>query len=101
MTRAGTLHARAAFLTVSTSFLAGDTVRLPASLDPWREAAAVLPLGSNEKLFLQVTDVANAPMPPVSSAPSTHFPITSSNRVRAESRARSDDGHPPIPTRPA
>lgn len=55
-TCAGALHGRAAILTMSTSVLAGDTIRLPAGLDPWREAAAVLPLGRNEKLFLEITD---------------------------------------------
>ena len=53
-TRAGIIRARAAILTVSTSVLAGDTIRLPTGLDPWREAAAVLPLGRNEKLFLGI-----------------------------------------------
>jgi monoamine oxidase len=55
-TRAGSLQARAAILTVSTSVLTGDTIRLPAGLDPWREAASRLPLGRNEKLFLEVAD---------------------------------------------
>ena len=53
-TRSGAIRARAAILTVSTSVLAGDGIRLPAALDPWREAAAVLPLGRNEKLFLEI-----------------------------------------------
>jgi monoamine oxidase len=57
-TRAGAVHARAAILTVSTSVLAGDMIRFPASLDPWREAAAELPLGRNEKLFLEVAHPA-------------------------------------------
>jgi monoamine oxidase len=57
-TRAGTVRARALILTVSTSVLSSDGIRLPASLDPWREAAAVLPLGRNEKLFLEFTDEA-------------------------------------------
>ena len=53
-TRAGIIRARAAILTVSTSVLSGDAIRLPSGLDPWREAAASLPLGRNEKLFLEV-----------------------------------------------
>jgi monoamine oxidase len=53
-TAAGTVRARAAILTVSTSVLAGDAVDLPANLAPWREAAASLPLGRNEKLFLEI-----------------------------------------------
>jgi monoamine oxidase len=54
-TRAGDIDARAAILTVSTAVLAGDTIQLPVSLDPWREAARKLPLGLNEKLFLEIT----------------------------------------------
>ena len=53
-TRAGIVRAGAAILTVSTAVLAGDAIRLPAGVDPWREAAAALPLGCNEKLFLEI-----------------------------------------------
>lgn len=53
-TRSGTVHAKAAILTVSTAVLAGDAIRLPAGVDPWRDAAASLPLGRNEKIFLGV-----------------------------------------------
>lgn len=53
-TRAGTVRARAAILTVSTTVLAGDAIRLPPGVDPWREAAAALPLGRNEKIFFQI-----------------------------------------------
>lgn len=53
-TRAGTVRARAAILTVSTAVLAGDAIRLPAGTEPWREAAAALPLGRNEKVFLEI-----------------------------------------------
>jgi monoamine oxidase len=53
-TRAGTVRAGAAILTVSTTVLAGDAIRLPAGVDPWREAAAALPLGRNEKVFLEI-----------------------------------------------
>jgi monoamine oxidase len=53
-TRAGTVRAGAAILTVSTAVLAGDAIRLPAGVDPWREAAAALPLGRNEKVFLEI-----------------------------------------------
>ncbi|MBL7406184.1 amine oxidase, partial [Escherichia coli] len=31
-----------------------DAIRLPAEVDPWREAAAALPLGRNEKIFLEI-----------------------------------------------
>ena len=63
-TPAGTVRCRAAIVTVSTSVLAGGTVRWPAQLDPWREAATHLPLGRNEKLFLQI--VGNSPFEPES-----------------------------------
>jgi monoamine oxidase len=53
-TPAGQVRARAVILTVSTAVLAGDTLKLPPGLTPWREAAAALPLGHNEKFFLQV-----------------------------------------------
>jgi monoamine oxidase len=53
-THAGTVRAGAAILTVSTTVLAGDAIRLPHGTDPWREAAASLPLGRNEKIFLEI-----------------------------------------------
>lgn len=53
-TRAGTVTAKAAIITVSTAVLAGDAIRLPAGTGPWREAAAALPLGRNEKVFLEI-----------------------------------------------
>lgn len=54
-TAAGDISARAVILTVSTAVLAGETIALPSALDPWREAAACLPLGRNEKLFLAIS----------------------------------------------
>ena len=54
-TPTGDIRARAALLTVSTSVLAGDSIELPGALEPWREAARQLPLGLNEKLFLEIT----------------------------------------------
>jgi monoamine oxidase len=54
ITQGGTIHARAAILTVSTNVLSGSSIDLPSALDPWRHAASVLPLGSNEKLFLKI-----------------------------------------------
>lgn len=54
ITRAGTVRAGAAILTVSTAVLAGDAIRLPSGVEPWREAAASLPLGCNEKIFLEI-----------------------------------------------
>ncbi len=63
-TTAGTVTARGAILTVSTAVLAGDALKLPAELAPWREAANQLPLGRNEKLFFQI--VGDAPFAPES-----------------------------------
>jgi monoamine oxidase len=57
-TAAGSIRARAIILTVSSAVLGGDTIRLPAGLDPWREAAKLLPLGRNEKLFLEIVGAA-------------------------------------------
>ncbi|WP_242186903.1 FAD-dependent oxidoreductase [Sphingomonas sp. CARO-RG-8B-R24-01] len=53
-TSAGDITARAVILTVSTAVLAGNTITLPDALEPWRAAAAQLPLGRNEKLFLAI-----------------------------------------------
>jgi monoamine oxidase len=53
-TPAGTVRARAVIVTASTNVMAGDGIRWPSALDPWREAARHLPLGSNEKLFLEI-----------------------------------------------
>ncbi|MCB4769094.1 FAD-dependent oxidoreductase [Ancylobacter sp. Lp-2] len=61
-TREGTLRCRAVLVTVSTHVLAGDTLRWPAALDPWRAAAARLPLGRDEKLFLEI--VGDSPFEP-------------------------------------
>jgi monoamine oxidase len=64
-TQAGTVRARAVILTMSTSVLAGNAITWPAALDPWRDAAARLPLGRNEKLFLEI--LGDSPF-----APETH-----------------------------
>ncbi len=48
------VRAGAAILTVSTAVLASGTISLPRGLDPWRDAATRLPLGRNEKLFLEI-----------------------------------------------
>jgi monoamine oxidase len=63
-TAAGAVTARAAILTVSTAVLAGDAIELPAELAPWREAAGKLPLGRNEKFFLEI--LGEAPFVPES-----------------------------------
>lgn len=67
-TPAGTLRARAVILTVSTAVLAGDAIRLPADLDSWRSAAAALPLGRNEKVFLEIVGAPRSKTRPTSSA---------------------------------
>jgi monoamine oxidase len=61
-TAAGEVHARAAIITISTAVLAGDTVQLPSQLDLWRQAASLLPLGRNEKFFLEI--VGDGPFEP-------------------------------------
>jgi monoamine oxidase len=53
-TPSGKVRARAAILAVSTAVLAGDTMKLPVEFAPWRVAAGHLPLGRNEKLFLEI-----------------------------------------------
>lgn len=58
----GVVHARALIFGVSTQVLAGDSIKLPAQLAPWREAAARLPLGHVEKLFLEI--VGDSPFEP-------------------------------------
>jgi len=62
VTSAGPVRARAVILTVSTAVLAGGDLKLPPALAPWREAAARLPLGRNEKLFLEV--IGESPFAP-------------------------------------
>ncbi len=64
-TPSGGIHAKTAILTVSTAVLAEGAIKLPHALDAWREAASVLPLGRNEKLYLEV--VGQSPF-----APETH-----------------------------
>ena len=57
-TAAGQVTARAAIFTVSTAVLAGESMRLPPALNPWREAAQSLPLGHNEKLFFGIEGIS-------------------------------------------
>lgn len=54
----GRLSARCAIVTTSTSVLQNATLSLPEELAPWREAASRLPLGRDEKLFIEITDTA-------------------------------------------
>jgi monoamine oxidase len=58
----GDLLARAVIVTVSTAALAHATLGLPAELDAWRVAASRLPLGRNEKVFLEI--VGESPFEP-------------------------------------
>src|ERR1700751_3328930 len=53
-TPVGVVRARAAIFTVSTAVLAGGAIRLPPGLDGWCHAAACLPLGRDERLFLEI-----------------------------------------------
>jgi monoamine oxidase len=64
-TPAGALRPRAAIVTVSTNVLANGRLALPSALDSWRDAAARLPLGDDEKLFFEITD-------PTAFEPETH-----------------------------
>ena len=57
-TPAGSVRARAVILTVSTAVLARGAIKLPVALDIWRDAATKLPLGYNEKLFLEIVDTS-------------------------------------------
>jgi len=61
-TQVGDVHARAVILTVSTAVLSGNDIALPRGLDPWKNAASNLPLGRDEKFFLQI--VGDAPFMP-------------------------------------
>ncbi|WP_206615548.1 flavin monoamine oxidase family protein [Solirhodobacter olei] len=53
-TTKGALRARAIIVTVSTNVLSGDSISWPVELSPWREAAADLPLGNDEKLYFEI-----------------------------------------------
>ena len=57
-TASGSVQARAVIVTVSTHVLAGDAIAWPSALDPWREAACRMPLGHDEKLFLEIIGVS-------------------------------------------
>jgi monoamine oxidase len=61
----GEVRASAAIVTISTAALAGGAITLPPDLEPWLHAAAELPLGRNEKLFLEIAG-------PNSFAPESH-----------------------------
>lgn len=55
-TSGGKLISRGAIVTASTSVLRSDALVMPKQLAPWQDAAARLPLGRDEKLFLEITD---------------------------------------------
>ena len=61
-TPAGDLRARTVLLTVSTHVLGSGGIKLPPALDAWREAATRLPLGRDEKIFLEI--VGESPFEP-------------------------------------
>ena len=52
----GAVRPRAAIFTISSNVLSGSGIHLPSALDPWREAAAHLPLGNNEKLYFEILE---------------------------------------------
>lgn len=60
----GTLRAKAVIITASTTALVKGSMKLPSDLDPWIDAASRLPLGHNEKLFLEI--VGESPFAPES-----------------------------------
>ena len=80
-TSAGTVRPRAVICTVSTNVLAGSAIAWPTALDPWRDAASRLPLGDDEKLFLEIT--GDSPFAPESHALGDPFdPATGSYYIR-------------------
>ncbi len=84
-TPAGDISARAVILTVSTNVLAGNAMALPSALDPWREVARFLPLGSNEKIFLEI--IGDSPFVPESHLiGDPHDPTTASFNIRPYGR---------------
>ncbi len=60
-TARGTIAARAVIVTVSTDVIAAENIRFRPALTAKVDAAALLPLGSVEKLWLSVTDPALFP----------------------------------------
>lgn len=60
-TSAGALRAKAVIVTVSTNMLANETLRFTPALPGKVEAAAKLPLGLDNKLFLRLPDGIDLP----------------------------------------
>jgi monoamine oxidase len=73
LTPGGPLRTRAVILTVSTTVLAKGSLKLPSALDRWLEAASRLPLGHNEKLFLEI--VGKSPFAPESHVHGNPFDV--------------------------
>ena len=61
LTDRGTIAARATIVTVPTDVLASGAIRLPARFDAMAAAAAALPLGLAEKLFLAIAEPEAVP----------------------------------------
>lgn len=60
-TSGGTVQARAVIVTVSTAVLAQGNIRFDPAVDDHLHAAAHLPLGLADKLYLSVTDLSAVP----------------------------------------
>ncbi|TDK37021.1 FAD-dependent oxidoreductase [Rhizobium deserti] len=85
-TQHGVLRPRAVIISVSTNVLAGETIRWPSALDPWRQAASDLPLGNNEKLFLEI--IGPSPFEPETHVVGDpHDPATGSYYIRPFGRS--------------
>jgi monoamine oxidase len=77
----GTLWPRMVIMTVSTNVLSGTSMVLPPELDPWRQAASAIPLGNNEKLFIEI--VGNSDFEPETHIiGNPHDPETGSYYIR-------------------
>lgn len=61
-TAGGAIQARAVIVTVSTNVLAGDAIRFTPALPSKREAAAALPLGLANKVYLRLDAARDLPV---------------------------------------
>jgi monoamine oxidase len=61
-TNRGTVRAKSAIVTVSTSVLASGAIRFTPAVDAQLHAASVLPLGIADKVFLSLADPDSAPI---------------------------------------
>ena len=87
-TRAGIVEAEAAIVTVSTAVLASGAIAVRPAIDDHRHAAANLPLGLADKLFLAIADDAGL-------EPDTHL-IGNPHRAATGSYYLRPFGHPVI-----